>query len=677
MIIQPSSSVTLYRNVAISDGEQIAFSSEASQKAYFAARKVVSLDNVTYVRRTGTIKMEWPTSTVSQCNYISFTNPAFENVTFYARIVDYNYINNVTTEISYAIDWFQSFMFKLQYDKCGILRQHLNQQGKQESDANPWKMTENTLELFTAEDLPVNQELLDRPTWQEGEDPGTSTGNTIVRGGTTRLPTLVLQIATFNSSQISTYPDFLKNFSMVINPDGTVSQHSDYFFQDYPDAGYTGYIKRSYTIFIRDSEENDLNLKDKPIQDIFDWLEFNGLTSSVIGFYVMGRVDVKDMLNDLRTDNSGLPEIDVPYPDASQWVNKKLALYPYNYLRCRTVAGVEKEYKWELFGDGYEGKASPTARFIYRVIGDNAPYRTIIPKSYDQTLKEKPDQMGNTFEFNNYSERLDSPPATQLPFATDSYLTFLSNKYMSAAAEMTSVQGGLAAFNASDIGAGVNIASDFIKTALSVGSQAISAGGFLNQKPLGANGVLMSPPSSGGFITSTASKADAGLAYNSLFGGGGSLITGSGKEPGLRGADVPKGTETFGPWTKARQAFVQSNYHPSALDDGGCFHQDQGFTPMTMMFIKQQLRPEIMRRYDKYFSLYGYSSRRYDLPWVCYFMQGSQDPTKLPAWDTSMGDAQTYIKTQDMHVFGVPEVIASQVEAIFDAGMFVKNGDTL
>lgn len=663
MIVQPSSTVSIYSGVKIADGEQIAFSSRTTQKAYFAKHLVSNRVQCTYIRRSGTIKMDWPTNQVSQCNYISFTNPAYENIEFYARIVDYNYINQNTTEISYNIDYFQTFMFTMEYDKCGIIRQHLSQQGKTEADAQPWKMTENTTELFTAEDLPVAPDILDRPVrFENGE------GNTFIEGAETNHNCLVMQIAMFDGDLIDTYQDFLNYFTCVISPDGQMVHTSSdfaYFFPDYPTDGYYGYLPRAYLLGVISDFDDSVTL---PVQGMYNWLEFQGLTSSVLGVYQMGLEDVYDMFNDLLRNTQGVTAIAMDFPDKSKWVNKKLCLYPYSYLRVKNLMGLEKEYKWELFTQGQTTVDPPQALFTTRIISDSSPYRSVIPIGYGESIFQS--GADGADELENFGERLDSAPAVQLPYATDSYLTFLSTKYQAAAAQQTTVQQAVQAFNASDWGAGISVAGTLIDGVMNLIGGIVSGGGYLNEKPVGPAGVALARPSTGGIVGTIASNADAGMAYNALFGGEG--------QPGYRASDVPTGTESFGPWSEARQAFIASNYHPSTVDGGIAFHgMDKGYTPTTMFFISQQLKPQIMKKYDEYFSLFGYNSRRYDMPWVCYFMKGSSDPAKLPAWDTTFGDGQVYIKTQNMHVFGVPEVATRQVEAMFNSGMFVKNGDTM
>ena len=91
MYIVPSSTVNLYRGVPYDTGRVVAFSSKAKQSAYFQRKLVQSAVPCTYVRRTGEVRLEVPLSVAKNCNYMSFVNPDFENVTWYAAIDDYEY----------------------------------------------------------------------------------------------------------------------------------------------------------------------------------------------------------------------------------------------------------------------------------------------------------------------------------------------------------------------------------------------------------------------------------------------------------------------------------------------------------------------------------------------------------------------------------------------------------
>ena len=91
-VITPSSQIKLYSNVEITDGLEMVFKSKAGQDAYFNSKLKASNVNCTYIRKSGKCRIEFPTATVSQCNFISFTNTSFENVTFYARVTNWEYI---------------------------------------------------------------------------------------------------------------------------------------------------------------------------------------------------------------------------------------------------------------------------------------------------------------------------------------------------------------------------------------------------------------------------------------------------------------------------------------------------------------------------------------------------------------------------------------------------------
>ena len=86
-LITPNSQIKLYSDVEITDGLEIVFKSKAGQDAYFKSKLKASNVTCTYIKKTGKCRIEFPTSTVSQCNFITFTNASFENVTFYETVL--------------------------------------------------------------------------------------------------------------------------------------------------------------------------------------------------------------------------------------------------------------------------------------------------------------------------------------------------------------------------------------------------------------------------------------------------------------------------------------------------------------------------------------------------------------------------------------------------------------
>lgn len=180
MYIVPSSTVNLYRGVPYDTGRVVAFSSKAKQSAYFQRKLVQSAVPCTYVRRTGEVRLEVPLSVAKNCNYMSFVNPDFENVTWYAAIDDYEYINNGCTAITYTIDYFQSLCFSVTFDPCSIDREQLSVDDYNKSVQNPYNF--NILELQTAENINLPDDAYDIPDMM-GERTASSSKRTFLPGG--------------------------------------------------------------------------------------------------------------------------------------------------------------------------------------------------------------------------------------------------------------------------------------------------------------------------------------------------------------------------------------------------------------------------------------------------------------------------------------------------------------
>ena len=185
MYIVPSSTVNLYRGVPYDAGRVVAFSSKAKQTAYFQKKLVRTAVPCTYVRRTGEVRLEVPLSVAKNCNYISFVNPDFENITWYAVIEDYEYVNNGCTAITYTIDYFQSLCFDVTFDPCSIDREQLSVDDYNRSVKNPYNF--NILEMQTAENINLPDDAYDIPDMM-GERTVSSSKRTFLPGGPEDTP---------------------------------------------------------------------------------------------------------------------------------------------------------------------------------------------------------------------------------------------------------------------------------------------------------------------------------------------------------------------------------------------------------------------------------------------------------------------------------------------------------
>lgn len=127
--IVPNTDVYLLKDIKITPSytDTIYFASKAAQTTYFTnpAKRVATLTAQSYQRHSrGWLKVGLPASTVSQANYMMFKNSTFENKWFYAFIIDWEYLNNGNTLISYMIDDIQTWFFDCELGDCFVEREH-------------------------------------------------------------------------------------------------------------------------------------------------------------------------------------------------------------------------------------------------------------------------------------------------------------------------------------------------------------------------------------------------------------------------------------------------------------------------------------------------------------------------------------------------------------------------
>lgn len=104
----------------------IFFDTPAAQEYYFTSQLPgYTFDNMSYQRvNKGTLRVQMNAEQLYNCNYMAFRNTAFGNKWFYAFVNRVEYINNITTEISYEIDLIQTWFFQFKIPSCFIERIH-------------------------------------------------------------------------------------------------------------------------------------------------------------------------------------------------------------------------------------------------------------------------------------------------------------------------------------------------------------------------------------------------------------------------------------------------------------------------------------------------------------------------------------------------------------------------
>ena len=127
MYIAPNSTVYLLTGVPCDKSyvHTLYFENKNEQYTYFYGKRVKTFTNVSYQRHSkNSIRLECLADDIYNVNYLMFQNTAYGNKWFYAFINNVEYINNVTTEITYTIDVIQTWYFDYTLGTCFVEREH-------------------------------------------------------------------------------------------------------------------------------------------------------------------------------------------------------------------------------------------------------------------------------------------------------------------------------------------------------------------------------------------------------------------------------------------------------------------------------------------------------------------------------------------------------------------------
>lgn len=128
MLIQPDTYIRLIKNCPLDKtyNHTIYFNTELEQIGYFKnTLQGISFTKQSYQRYDkGNLQIHAPAETLYDCNYLMFQNTAFGDKYFYAFVTSVEYVNNVTSKITYEIDVMQTWAFNYEIGDCFIEREH-------------------------------------------------------------------------------------------------------------------------------------------------------------------------------------------------------------------------------------------------------------------------------------------------------------------------------------------------------------------------------------------------------------------------------------------------------------------------------------------------------------------------------------------------------------------------
>lgn len=127
--VTPATSLQFYRDISLTPEyeDTLYFASASDRDAYFdglSGNLIANVPNCTVQRENyGSCRVEVPISTLYHATYMRFRNTAFENKWYYAFVTAVNYVNNVTTEIEYQIDYMMTWMGDFVLFPCLVERE--------------------------------------------------------------------------------------------------------------------------------------------------------------------------------------------------------------------------------------------------------------------------------------------------------------------------------------------------------------------------------------------------------------------------------------------------------------------------------------------------------------------------------------------------------------------------
>ena len=127
MATLPTTEIVLCRNVPLdaSYNHQVTFASQQAQATYFYSKAYKTLTANTYQRvMKNRLRIQCSIGEAMACNYLFFSNNSHDGKTIYAFITGWEYINDITTEITYEIDVFQTFWFDIHIQPSFVEREH-------------------------------------------------------------------------------------------------------------------------------------------------------------------------------------------------------------------------------------------------------------------------------------------------------------------------------------------------------------------------------------------------------------------------------------------------------------------------------------------------------------------------------------------------------------------------
>lgn len=319
MYIAPNSTVYLLSGVPCDKSyiHTLYFENKNEQYSYFYGKRVKIFTNVSYQRHSkNSIRLECLADDIYNVNYLMFQNTAYGDKWFYAFINNVEYVNNVTTEITYTIDIIQTWYFDYTLGTCFVEREHtLTDVVGENTVPEPVDAGETYIQDY-------NEFMYPRTTSQP------------------LFSLVVYYIPTQGKYIESIGTDYKFNVGTNVNLRGTIYN-----------GIYTGAISYAYPMFLGADGVTTL----KWINALFQTLD--EISATIIS---VQQVPFQAWVNEQTSASPNIKSINQPlsfsvgsgtseYPRTNIYTpkNKKCYTYPYSYMVVTNNKGDERTLLWE------------------------------------------------------------------------------------------------------------------------------------------------------------------------------------------------------------------------------------------------------------------------------------------------------------------------------------------
>lgn len=679
-----NSTVKLYKVDEIQKGRFPAFSSKANQTSFFNSRLQLTVNNCKIVRNSSTIRLNVPANKIYGFNYLSYINPDYGNKTIYCMVQGFDYINDQCTVVSIVEDPIQTWMFDVTMSIADtyIAREMLSQDKADLAEVNPYDP--DLWEFDTPEQLPVSHELEIREyaiaSYSNSEDKDTISGTQAAKmfktNGQTTMMT-ILYVSNVNLDNMDYMWEHLEDNTGVTKP--------SIEWQTLLDAAAVitdGFVLYPNGDLDYDQMINDFKMTNQyptacyiicsntqATLDIIEFLTRWDAVSTIVNCIKVPKNLVSYcVMPSESSDPAKHINIDIPELDGIH--NKKLYRFPFSYLRLMSPAGDIKELQYEWFESVRDGDGE----FSIGIYADVINGFTLAAAPYDYKYELGGYASGSVPDGTEVLKFTQFPTA---PLVIDAYLA-----QMSATAAQFVQQHTIS--NSRDYYSQLqeykNKNSFAYKTTEAVGvitsaaAQGVSAAYGMTET-VKDTGRIANPAGYAGAASSATSAfqsiADASLSQAKRGYDEASLAHQIDVVNRASGWLLGNNNGVFAEeYANTRGAYAADKY---IAPMGPGFEHYAAFGWLNLAFVKVKLRDEILERYDKYFSSYGFTSGRVGRPYIMYFIAGNSSTNSLPEWI----NGETYCQTHECHVTAPYQYVSAFWEAAFNTGIHWLNGDEM